>query len=50
MITLQFWGGSGYTWDNLISRYHRDFRLFSIAGGCDEVMLNIISKRMNMIK
>uniref|UniRef100_A0A915PM21 Acyl-CoA dehydrogenase n=1 Tax=Setaria digitata TaxID=48799 RepID=A0A915PM21_9BILA len=47
---LQFWGGNGYVWNNLISRYHRDFRLFSIAGGCDEVMLKIISKKMNMIK
>ncbi|VDM41999.1 unnamed protein product [Toxocara canis] len=46
---LQFWGGNGYTWDNPVSRYHRDFRLFSIAGGCDEVMLNIICKYMQTI-
>uniref|UniRef100_A0A915AX70 Acyl-CoA dehydrogenase 6 n=1 Tax=Parascaris univalens TaxID=6257 RepID=A0A915AX70_PARUN len=46
---LQFWGGNGYTWDNAISRYHRDFRLFSIAAGCDEVMLNIICKYMHTI-
>uniref|UniRef100_A0A914YX67 Acyl-CoA dehydrogenase n=1 Tax=Panagrolaimus superbus TaxID=310955 RepID=A0A914YX67_9BILA len=44
---LQFWGGNGYTWDNLVSRFYRDLRLFSIAGGCDEVMLSIISKHMN---
>uniref|UniRef100_A0A7E4V312 Acyl-CoA dehydrogenase 6 n=1 Tax=Panagrellus redivivus TaxID=6233 RepID=A0A7E4V312_PANRE len=41
---LQFWGGNGYTWDNLVSRFYRDLRLFSIAGGCDEVMLSIIAK------
>ncbi|VDD92657.1 unnamed protein product [Enterobius vermicularis] len=45
---LQFWGGNGYTWDNPVSRYHRDFRLFSIAAGCDEVMLSIICKFMGI--
>ncbi|KAK0393332.1 hypothetical protein QR680_000155 [Steinernema hermaphroditum] len=45
---IQYWGGNGYTWDNPVSRFHRDLRLFSIAGGCDEVMLSIIAKYTNM--
>ena len=43
---LQYWGGNGYTWDNIVSRFYRDLRLFSIAGGADEVMLSIISKHL----
>ena len=41
---LQFWGGMGYTRDNLVSRAWRDSRLVSIGGGADEVMLGIIAK------
>ncbi|WP_395702201.1 acyl-CoA dehydrogenase family protein [Aquabacterium sp.] len=41
---LQFWGGMGYTMDNLVSRAWRDQRLVSIGGGADEVMLGIIAK------
>ncbi|HSW08875.1 acyl-CoA dehydrogenase family protein [Aquabacterium sp.] len=41
---LQFWGGMGYTIDNLVSRAYRDSRLISIGGGADEVMLGIICK------
>uniref|UniRef100_A0A914CAA9 Acyl-CoA dehydrogenase/oxidase C-terminal domain-containing protein n=2 Tax=Acrobeloides nanus TaxID=290746 RepID=A0A914CAA9_9BILA len=29
---------------HIVSRFYRDLRLFSIAGGCDEVMLSIISR------
>jgi len=46
---LQFWGGMGYTDEVLISRFHRDLRLFSIGGGADEVMLSIICKFMNTL-
>ncbi|CAL1299354.1 unnamed protein product [Larinioides sclopetarius] len=46
---LQFWGGMGYTSDVLISRFFRDGRLLSIAGGSDEVMLSIISKYMGIL-
>ena len=46
---MQFWGGMGYTWDNRVSRLYRDGRLASIAGGADEVMLNIISKYMHTL-
>ncbi|MBP6902698.1 MAG: acyl-CoA dehydrogenase family protein [Burkholderiaceae bacterium] len=41
---LQYWGGMGYTIDNLVSRAYRDSRLVSIGGGADEVMLGIIAK------
>ena len=41
---LQYWGGMGYTMDNLVSRAYRDTRLVSIGGGADEIMLGIIAK------
>ncbi|XP_042905004.1 probable acyl-CoA dehydrogenase 6 [Parasteatoda tepidariorum] len=46
---LQFWGGMGYTSEVRISRAFRDGRLQSIAGGSDEIMLNIISKYMGIL-
>ena len=46
---LQYWGGMGFTWDNLVSRLYRDGRLASIGGGADEVMLGIISKYMHTL-
>ncbi len=36
---LQYWGGMGYAWESHISRFYRDFRLASIGGGADEVVL-----------
>ncbi len=45
---LQFWGGMGYTLENPVSRMFRDGRLVSIGGGADEVMLQIIAKRMGI--
>ncbi len=45
---LQYWGGMGFMWDNVVSRFYRDNRLGSIGGGADEIMLGIIGK--NMIK
>ena len=41
---LQYWGGMGYTWDNIAARALRDNRLISIGGGADEIMLGIIAK------
>jgi citronellyl-CoA dehydrogenase len=46
---LQFWGGMGFTWDNIVSRMYRDGRLASIGGGADEVMLGIICKYMHTL-
>jgi citronellyl-CoA dehydrogenase len=41
---LQMYGGLGYMNEMLISRYYRDARLFSIGGGADEVMREIIAR------
>ncbi|ESO96563.1 hypothetical protein LOTGIDRAFT_115779 [Lottia gigantea] len=46
---LQYWGGMGFTNEVLVSRLYRDFRLISIGGGADEVMLSIICKYMNTL-
>jgi citronellyl-CoA dehydrogenase len=43
---LQYWGGMGFMWDNFVSRCYRDLRLHAIGGGADEVMLQIIAKKM----
>lgn len=45
---LQFYGGMGYMEETPISRYFRDSRLWSIGGGADEVMLQIIAKLEGM--
>ncbi len=45
---LQYWGGMGFMWDNPVARLYRDGRLASIGGGADEVMLSIISRRLNL--
>jgi citronellyl-CoA dehydrogenase len=41
---LQYWGGMGYTRDNIVARAFRDGRLVSIGGGADEIMLSIIAR------
>lgn len=46
---LQYWGGMGFMWDNVVSRSYRDSRLGSIGGGADEVMLGIICKTMDIL-
>ncbi len=46
---LQYWGGMGYAWESIVSRFYRDFRLASIGGGADEIMLGIICKLMNTL-
>lgn len=46
---LQFWGGMGYTHENLVARLFRDGRLASIGAGADEVMLGIIAKKMGLV-
>lgn len=46
---LQFWGGMGYMESSLVNRLYRDFRLTSIGGGADEIMLGIICKLMGIL-
>jgi citronellyl-CoA dehydrogenase len=43
---LQFWGGMGFSSESIVSRFYRDYRLTSIGGGADEVMMGIICKLM----
>jgi citronellyl-CoA dehydrogenase len=38
----------GFMNETPISRFYRDGRVASIGGGADEVMLEIISKRLGM--
>jgi citronellyl-CoA dehydrogenase len=45
---LQFYGGTGFMNETPISRLYRDGRVASIGGGADEIMLEIIAKRMGM--
>ncbi len=46
---LQYYGGMGFMNEAPISRLFRDTRVASIGGGADEIMLEIISKRMGML-
>jgi citronellyl-CoA dehydrogenase len=46
---LQYWGGMGFTWDNIAARAYRDTRVLSIGGGADEIMLGIICKLMGVL-
>eukprot|EP00948_MAST-09A_sp_MAST-9A-sp1_P000630 g630.t1 len=41
---LQYWGGMGFMNETFVSRAYRDFRVTSIGGGADEVMLEILAK------
>ncbi len=41
---LQMYGGMGFMNETLITRYYRDSRVFSVGGGADEVMCDVIGK------
>ncbi len=45
---LRFWGGQGFMAENRISRTYRDMKLAAIGGGANEIMLQVIAKRMGM--
>jgi citronellyl-CoA dehydrogenase len=47
---LQYYGGMGFMNETPISRFYRDCRVTSIGGGADEIMLEIITKRMGMLE
>jgi citronellyl-CoA dehydrogenase len=47
--SLQYWGGMGFSSESIVSRFYRDYRLTSIGGGADEVMLGIICKLMGTL-
>ena len=46
---LQYWGGMGFMNETHVSRAYRDFRLTSIGGGADEVMLMVLCKMMGIL-
>ena len=46
---LQYWGGMGFMTETPVSRAYRDFRLASIGGGADEVMLSVLCKGMGTL-
>jgi len=43
---IQYHGGMGYMHENWTSRFFRDVRLLSIAGGGDEAMLRVLSREL----
>jgi citronellyl-CoA dehydrogenase len=45
---LRFWGGQGFMAENRISRTYRDMKLAAIGGGANEIMLQVIAKRLRM--
>ena len=45
---LRFWGGQGFMQENRISRTYRDMKVGAIGGGSNEIMLQIIAKRMKL--
>ncbi len=44
----QFWGGQGFMNDNFITRVYREARQTAVGGGANEVMLQIIAKKMGI--
>lgn len=46
---IQFQGGMGYTWESRVNRAYRDYRLTSIGGGADEIMLLVIARKMGLM-
>lgn len=44
----QFWGGQGFMNENFITRVYREARQAAVGGGANEVMLQIIAKKMGI--
>lgn len=48
-VCLQYWGGMGFMWDNLVFCVYCDICLVFIGGGVDEIMFGIICKLMGIL-
>lgn len=46
---MQFGGGQGYMAESSTAQFYRDLRLHSIGGGADEIMLQIIAKKLGLL-
>jgi citronellyl-CoA dehydrogenase len=47
-VCLQFHGGMGYVEENWTARFYRDYRLWAIGGGADEVMMRTLVRMEGM--
>ena len=45
---MQIFGGMGYMRESEVERHYRDARILGIGGGTNEIMNEIISKRMGL--
>ena len=47
-VCMQIWGGAGYLEETGMARAFRDARLQRIGGGTDEIMNEVIAKRLGL--
>ena len=45
---VQLFGGAGYVRDSEVERHYRDSRILRIGGGTDEIMREVVAKRLGL--